>query len=99
MKLQHIFEAKNKLGFAEKYTREDNPKVYTKDLVVLQEGATNFSDFPKKIASKHIIISGNNFTDLVGFPEFVSDDDAKRCVLRIDQSYRLTSLKGRSNIR
>jgi hypothetical protein len=30
MKLQHLFEVKNELGFDEKYTREDNPEPYSR---------------------------------------------------------------------
>jgi hypothetical protein len=98
MKFNQLFEVKNELGFDEKYTREDNPEVYSESINFSYEKLSSFDGFPRLIKSEYIHLSDTLFTDLEGFPEFESDEAAKECNLSLSYSHRLTSLRGRTKI-
>jgi hypothetical protein len=72
MKLQQLFEARNSLGFDEKYTREDNPEVYYGDIVLPAGNVSSFDEFPKLLATSYVDIQSNKFTDFIGFPKIKS---------------------------
>jgi hypothetical protein len=95
MKLQHLFEAENELGFDEKYTRDENPEIYKKFSISTWHEVSSFDGFPRKIGlgCDNIDLNNHKFTNLIGFPEFVSDEAAKQCQLFVADN-PLTTLEG-----
>lgn len=95
MKLQHLFEVKNELGFDEMYTREKDPIIFAgADLIVNEKYITSFKEFPKKLgAVANICMNHTKLKNLEGFPEFVNVNDSTHCDLTI-QHGPLTSLTG-----
>jgi hypothetical protein len=104
MKLQQLFEAENELGFDEKYTREDNPEVYTSGELTIYRPFKNenFADLPR-IFKKPIKLNirQSKLTDFVGLTDQISEKD--NTFMKIDvtpadfvvsETNPLTSLKG-----
>jgi hypothetical protein len=75
MKLRHLFETENDLGFDEKYTREDNPEVFMRRIALTRKNLSSFEGFPKLLpAGAEVRINGNAFTSFEGFPTIKHDE-------------------------
>jgi hypothetical protein len=71
MKLYQLLEAKNELGFDEKYTREDNPEVYNNTIILSSGNVSSFDEFPKKLSCSLIVLNRNKFTNFDRFPRIL----------------------------
>jgi hypothetical protein len=103
MKLQHLFEAKSKINYDEKYTREDNPEVYefSDPFYPYFENLSqeDFKRLPKKL--KYVgddncafVFAKCTMKSFVGFPEIIADLPISVTIGGITACENITSLEG-----